>query len=137
GMFIDTMDKFAELHERVNHPAFGLTIDVGHLVCNGELPVSKFLTDWKHLLWNVHIEDMRRGVHDHLMFGEGEVDFAAVFDALRAAGFEGGGYAELSRHSPDAVNAARKAKEVLDRYQGSGFGIQDSGEHTHTGSPES
>ncbi len=42
-MFIDTMDKFAELHARVNHPAFGLTLDVGHLVCNGELPVSKFL----------------------------------------------------------------------------------------------
>src|SRR5262249_27948653 len=38
GMFIDTMDKFAELHGRVNHPNFGLTVDVGHLVCNGELP---------------------------------------------------------------------------------------------------
>ena len=42
-MFIDTMDKFAELHARVNHPAFGLTIDVGHLRCNGELPVGEFL----------------------------------------------------------------------------------------------
>src|SRR5262249_22983432 len=59
GMFIDTMDKFAELHRRVNHPAFGLTIDVGHLVCNRELPVSKYLAEWGHILWNVHIEDMR------------------------------------------------------------------------------
>ncbi|HMC63476.1 MAG TPA: sugar phosphate isomerase/epimerase family protein, partial [Gemmataceae bacterium] len=55
GMFIDTMDKFAELHARVNHPAFGLTIDIGHLVCNGELPVSRFLADWGHVLWNVHV----------------------------------------------------------------------------------
>jgi L-ribulose-5-phosphate 3-epimerase len=114
GMFIDTMDKFAELHGRVNHPAFGLTIDVGHLVCNGELPVSKFLCDWKHVLWNVHIEDMRRGVHDHLMFGEGEVDFADVFAGLRAANYDGGVYVELSRHSYDAVNTARKAKAFLD-----------------------
>jgi sugar phosphate isomerase/epimerase len=118
GMFIDTMDKFAELHARVNHPAFGLTIDVGHLVCNGELPVSKFLTEWKHVLWNVHIEDMRRGVHDHLMFGEGEVEFADVFAGLRAAGYCGGVYVELSRHSHDAVNTARKAKAFLDRYLG-------------------
>jgi sugar phosphate isomerase/epimerase len=118
GMFIDTMDKFAELHARVNHPALGLTIDVGHLVCNGELPVSKFLTDWGHVLWNVHIEDMRRGVHDHLMFGEGEVDFTDVFAGLRAANYTGGVYVELSRHSHDAVNTARKAKQVLDAYLG-------------------
>lgn len=116
GMFIDTMDKFAELHAKVNHPAFGLTIDVGHLVCNGELPVSRFLTEWKHVLWNVHIEDMRRGVHDHVMFGEGEVDFADVFAGLRAAGYAGGVYVELSRHSHDAVNTARKAKAFLGAY---------------------
>ncbi len=116
GMFIDTMDKFAELHGRVNHPAFGLTVDVGHLVCNGELPVSRVLQEWKHVLWNVHIEDMRRGVHDHLMFGEGEVDFADVFAGLRAAGYQGGVYVELSRHSHDAVNTARKSKAFLDPF---------------------
>jgi sugar phosphate isomerase/epimerase len=116
GMFIDTMDTFAELHAKVNHSAFGLTIDIGHLVCNGELPVSKYLKEWKHVLWNVHIEDMRRGVHDHVMFGAGEVDFADVFTGLRDAGYDGGVYVELSRHSHDAVNTARKAKEFLDRY---------------------
>jgi sugar phosphate isomerase/epimerase len=116
GMFIDTMDKFAELHARVNHPAFGLTIDVGHLVCNGELPVSEHLVRWKDVLWNVHVEDMRRGVHDHLMFGEGEVDFADVFAGLRAAGYAGPVSVELSRHSHDAVTTARKAKAFLDRY---------------------
>jgi L-ribulose-5-phosphate 3-epimerase UlaE len=82
GTPFDTMDKFAELHARVNHPAFGLTMDVGHLVCNRELPVSKFLAEWKHVLWNVHTEDMRRGVHDHLMFGEGEMEFPPILQAL-------------------------------------------------------
>src|SRR4029079_6808344 len=76
GMFIDTMDKFAELHAKVNHPAFGLTLDIGHLVCQNELPVSKHIQAWKHVLWNVRIEDMKSGVHDHLMFCEGDVDFA-------------------------------------------------------------
>jgi sugar phosphate isomerase/epimerase len=120
GMFIDTMEKFAELHEKLNHPALGLTIDVGHLVCNGELPVSRHLSEWKHLLWNVHIEDMRRGVHDHILFGEGEVDFADVFTGLRAANYESGVYVELSRHSHDAVNTARKAKEFLERFVAEG-----------------
>ena len=116
GMFIDTMDKFAELHAKVNHPAFGLTLDVGHLVCNGELPVGDHVRRWKDVLWNVHIEDMRRGVHDHLMFGEGEVDFAEVFAALREVEYANGVYVELSRHSHDAVATARRAKAFLDRF---------------------
>ncbi len=87
------------------------------MVCNGELPVSKFLWDWKHVLWNIHIEDMRVGVHDHLMFGEGEVDFADVFAGLRAASYADGVYVELSRHSHDAVSTARKARAFLTRYQ--------------------
>jgi L-ribulose-5-phosphate 3-epimerase len=113
GMFIDTMPKFNELYEKVNHPAFGLTLDVGHLVCQRELPISSHITNWAHVLWNVHIEDMRAGVHDHLMFGEGEVDFADAFAGLRAANYTNGVYVELSRHSYDAVNTARRAHEFL------------------------
>jgi sugar phosphate isomerase/epimerase len=116
GMFVDTMERFAELHGRVNHPAFGLTIDVGHLVCLGELPVSDQLVKWKDVLWNIHLDDMRRGVHDHLMFGEGEVDFADVFTGLKAVGYAGGVYVELSRHSHDAVNTARKSLQFIRRF---------------------
>ena len=116
GMFIDTMAKFAELHAAVNHPAFGLTLDVGHLVCMGELPIRTHVLQWKHVLWNVHIDDMRHGVHDHLMFGEGEVDFAELFAALREANYRNGVYVELSRHSYDAVNAARKSLAFLQKY---------------------
>ena len=114
GMFIDTMAKFAELHAAVNHPAFGLTLDVGHLVCMGEIPVRTHVLQWKHVLWNVHIDDMRRGVHDHLMFGEGEVNFAEWFAALREANYRNGVYVELSRHSYDAVNAAQKSRAFLE-----------------------
>ncbi len=113
GMFIDTMTKFAELHQRVNHPQFGLTIDIGHLHCQGETPIADQLRCWRELLWNVHIEDMRRGVHDHLMFGEGEIDFAPVLQTLAEIGYTGGVHVELSRHSHDAVETARRARAFL------------------------
>src|SRR5579862_3589434 len=67
GMFVDTMQRFAVLHQRVSNPWFGLTLDVGHLHCQGELPITDYLRFWQPWLWNIHIEDMRRGVHDHLM----------------------------------------------------------------------
>jgi sugar phosphate isomerase/epimerase len=113
GMFIDTMKRFAELRERVNHPRFGLTLDVGHLHCQGEVPIREHVQRWRDVLWNVHVEDMRRGVHDHLMFGEGEMDFGEVLGALQEIDYEGGLHVELSRHSHDAVETARRALAFL------------------------
>jgi L-ribulose-5-phosphate 3-epimerase len=115
GMFVDTMDRFARLFERVGHPRFGLTLDLGHLHCQGETPAGPHTERWRDVLWNVHLEDMRRGVHEHLTFGEGEMDFAEVFGALRRVGYAGGVHVELSRHSHDAVETARKALAFLRR----------------------
>ncbi|HEV3237883.1 MAG TPA: sugar phosphate isomerase/epimerase family protein [Gemmataceae bacterium] len=113
GMFIDTMERFALLRDHVDHPAFGLTIDIGHLHCQGETPIADHLQRWKSILWNIHIEDMRKGVHDHLMFGEGEIDFRPVLHALEQIGYRGGVHVELSRHSHDAVRTAEKALAFL------------------------
>jgi L-ribulose-5-phosphate 3-epimerase len=113
GMFIDTMARFEDLHRRVSRPNFGLTLDVGHLHCLGELPIADHIRRWRDVLWNVHIEDMRHGVHDHLMFGEGEMDFPPILRALDEIGYAGGVFVELSRHSHDAVNTARRAIEFL------------------------
>jgi L-ribulose-5-phosphate 3-epimerase len=113
GMFIDTMPRFAELHKRLNHPALGLTLDVGHLHCQREVPIANHLRRWQGCLWNIHIEDMRRDVHDHLMFGDGEIDFGPVLRTLREIGYNGGVHVELSRHSHDAVETARRALRFL------------------------
>jgi sugar phosphate isomerase/epimerase len=112
GMFVDTMVCYAELFERVGHPLFGLTLDVGHLHCLSE-PIAPTLQQWKHVLWNVHLEDMCRGVHDHLMFGEGEIDFSEVLRTLSEIEYDGGVYVELSRHSHNAVDTARRALDFL------------------------
>jgi sugar phosphate isomerase/epimerase len=113
GMAVDTMERFAALFTRVGHPSFGLTLDIGHLVCLGEVPVADHLRRWRGVLWNVHIEDMRQGVHDHLMFGEGEIDFGPVLATLKEIGYTGGAHVELSRHSHDAVETARRSLEFL------------------------
>jgi L-ribulose-5-phosphate 3-epimerase len=115
GMFLDTMTRWTELHQRVAQPNFGLTIDIGHLHCLEETPISAYLRQWCDWLWNVHIEDMRRGVHDHLMFGEGDIDFAEVLRTLADIGYRGGVHVELSRHSFDAVATARRALAFLRR----------------------
>ncbi len=117
GMFIDTMDTFDELLQRVDHPSLQLTLDVGHLHCLGELPIEAVIRRYAEKLVNVHIEDMRRGVHEHLMFGEGEIDFAPIMAAFAEIGYGGGVHVELSRHSHDGVNAAKRALVFLREYE--------------------
>lgn len=113
GMFIDSMRGYEDLLARFDAPNFRLTLDVGHLQCQGEGPIEDYVRRWSPRLVNVHIEDMRSGRHEHLMFGEGEIDFGPVLRALAESGYGGGVHVELSRHSHEGPQAARRAFEFL------------------------
>ena len=116
GMFIDTMSKFERLHDELSDSLFGLTLDVGHIHCLGDGDPAQHIRRWREKLWNVHIEDMRRGVHEHLMFGEGDMEFESVFAALREVGYSGPIHVELSRHSHNAVEVAGKSFDFLNNF---------------------
>jgi L-ribulose-5-phosphate 3-epimerase len=113
GMFVDTFRRFDQLDQRVNHPLLRLTVDIGHVHCIEEGPVAAHLRQWGSRIKNIHIEDMVRGVHEHLMFGEGTIDFPPIIEALRETGYRGGVHVELSRHSHMAIEAVAAARAFL------------------------
>ena len=113
GMFIDTMERYGQLLDRIDSPSLRLTLDIGHLHCLGETPIAEQIRRWAPRICNVHLEDMRAGIHEHLMFGEGEIDFSPVIAALREINYRGGIHVELSRHSHDGPAAAMRAAEYL------------------------
>ena len=113
GMFIDTLKSYRRLLQWIDAPHLKLTLDVGHLWCQGELPIADYIARWGERIVNVHIEDMRAGVHEHLMFGEGEMQFPPILAALAKTGYQGGLHVELSRHSHEGPTAAKKAYEFL------------------------
>ena len=113
GMLIDSMARYAELVDRLDSPQLKLTLDIGHLHCQGETPLADHIVRWSDRLVNVHLEDMRAGIHEHLMFGDGEIDFPPAIRALAGIGYRGGLYVELSRHSHQAPTAVRRAYDFL------------------------
>ena len=116
GMFIERMDQFERLDERLNAPHFGLTMDIGHVHCvETNTTIGDQLRRWADRLYNVHIEDMKRGVHEHLQFGDGEIDFASVIATLKDLGYEGPLAVELSRHSHRAPDVMRESFDFLSR----------------------
>lgn len=113
GMAIDTMSRWERLQQWLSHPRLRLTLDIGHLFCQGEVPLADYIERWAAQTVNIHLEDMRAGVHEHLMFGEGEMSFPPIVAALKSSGYTGPVHVELSRHSHDAANVARRAFDFL------------------------
>ncbi len=113
GMLIDTTGRFERLEHLVDCPHFQMTMDIGHLFCLSEVPIAGFIEKWQHSIVNVHIEDMCAGVHEHLIFGDGQIYFPPVIEAFVAANYTGGLHVELSRHSHNAANAVRDSYDFL------------------------
>ncbi|MEE3918110.1 sugar phosphate isomerase/epimerase [Micromonospora sp. BRA006-A] len=92
---------------------FGITLDIGHRRCLEPLPVPQCVSEVAAHLVNVQIDDMRRGVHEHLEFGTGEIDFPPVLRALADAGYRGLVAVELPRHSHAAPAVAARSLDFL------------------------
>lgn len=109
GMFVENLADFAELRRRLPHPSLQLTLDLGHLAVSETDPLDQHVYEWADELVNVHIEDIRAGRHEHLPFGEGEMDFPPLLRALRQIGYAGLVQVELSRHSAEAPIQAQRS----------------------------
>ncbi|MFD3331761.1 sugar phosphate isomerase/epimerase family protein [Streptomyces sp. NPDC058700] len=114
GHLLATLDDFHHLRALTGEPAsLGLTLDIGHCQCLEPTPAATCVRDAAPWLRHVQIEDMRRGVHEHLPFGEGEIDFPPVLAALASTGYRGLTVVELPRHSHAGPELARTSLPFL------------------------
>ncbi|GAA4026693.1 MULTISPECIES: sugar phosphate isomerase/epimerase family protein [Streptomyces] len=113
-MFVDTVERCLRLRRLVGgHELFGITLDVGHAHCVEERPLLECVRLAAPYLLNVQIEDMVRGVHRHLEFGLGDIDFPPVLAALHTLGHEGLVSVEIQGGSLDAPEVARRSLDFL------------------------
>ena len=103
GMLIETCGEWEQLHAR--HPRLKLALDTGHCIVSQDIDPADAVRRYAEHLGTVAIEDMERGVHIHLPFGEGDMDTASVLAALKEVGFSRLVSVELSRESPRAHKA--------------------------------
>jgi sugar phosphate isomerase/epimerase len=114
GMFVDTVAGVLELRKRLGDPeGLRVTLDIGHVVANEAGTVADCVHQAGDLLANVQVDDMVEGVHEHLEFGEGEVDLPAALGALLDVGYGGLAAVELPRHGHAAPAVARRSLEAL------------------------
>ncbi|MCX4820453.1 sugar phosphate isomerase/epimerase [Streptomyces sp. NBC_01142] len=116
GHLLATLADFHHLRRTLGDPDpqfLGLTLDIGHCQCLEAAGPADCVRDAAPWLRHVQIEDMRRGVHEHLPFGHGEIDFPPVLEALAGTGYQGLTVVELPRHSHAGPELARASIEFL------------------------
>ena len=95
----------------IDSPAVGLNFDIGHAYCVGDDPATTIPRVAKYIR-HFHLEDIAATrVHHHLVPGEGAIDFAATFRAIRQIGYDGWVTVELYPYVDDPDAAARTALE--------------------------
>ncbi|WP_461077126.1 sugar phosphate isomerase/epimerase family protein [Streptomyces deserti] len=119
GHLLATLAGFHRLRRTLGDPdALGLTLDIGHCQCLEPLPPADCVRAAAPWLRHVQIEDMRRGIHEHLPFGDGEIDFPPVLMALAETGYQGLTVVELPRHSHAGPHFAERSLRFLRRAAG-------------------
>ncbi|RJK96331.1 sugar phosphate isomerase/epimerase family protein [Vallicoccus soli] len=104
GMLVETPREWERLRDAVAQAAPGtppllLALDSGHCIVTGDLAPDEAVRAYADRLGTVAVEDMRRGVHEHLAWGEGDMDVPAVLAALDEVGYRRLVTVELSRDS--------------------------------------
>ena len=95
-----------------------LTLDIGHVYAVWEGDPAAMVATVVPFLAQVHLEDMRRGQHEHLLPGTGDVDFKSVLTALSQGHYGGSVCFELSRSSHCAPTAVASCRELWQRCVG-------------------
>ena len=94
-------------------PGTKLALDLGHCIVTQDILPQEAIRANAADIATIHLEDMKRGVHLHLPFGEGDMDLAAVLQALVDARFRNLVCVELSADAHRAPMMVRQAMEWL------------------------
>ncbi|MBM7113571.1 sugar phosphate isomerase/epimerase family protein [Archangium primigenium] len=116
GMRVETVDDWLRLQHDVialGAAPIKIALDVGHLLVTQERGAADAVRELAPVLGTVAVEDMKRGVHEHLPFGEGDLDMPSVLQALQDIGYRRLVCVELSRDAHRAHTMVPQALEWL------------------------
>ena len=113
--FLLSPKEWSEFLEDVDSPWVGMYFDVGNVIYTGLGHPQDWLRDLGRRILRIHLKDARE--KEVLQLAEGEVDWEAVMEAIRAVGYDGWACVELPLPEKDPEgflkNTYRKASEIV------------------------
>jgi sugar phosphate isomerase/epimerase len=102
GFICGTTEQLLCLMDVLGSPALCCNMDIGHsFLCDPD-PIASIEALGNRIV-HCHLEDMKRGVHDHLLPGRGHMDLRAFIDAIGRTGFAGPAALDLYGYDYETV----------------------------------
>lgn len=116
GFICGTTAELLRLIEELGSDSLGANMDIGHCFLCDPDPISAIKALGSRI-FHAHIENMRRGVHDHRLPHDGDMDLAAYLAALGDAGLTGPAAFDLYGYDYEAAlpDALGYVESILDR----------------------
>jgi sugar phosphate isomerase/epimerase len=113
NLLLENSRQFLNLIKNVHSDAIRLNFDIGHFYCVREDPV-KMIYELSDYIEHFHLADIADNrIHNHLIPGQGAIDFQSVFKAIDKIGYKGFVTVELYPYQYNPVYAARMAYKYL------------------------
>ncbi len=112
-LLIERTQEFKSFIKDVKSGIVGINFDIGHFFCVGEDPKVAFeeLFEW---VGHVHIEDIGPNrEHNHLIAGQGVIQFLEIFETMQRLGYNGDISLELYPYVDRPDEAGQKSLEYL------------------------
>jgi sugar phosphate isomerase/epimerase len=104
GFIVGSTAELQRLFEAVPSPHLAANLDLGHVFLCDPNPILS-ITQLGEKIVHCHIENMKTGVHDHLLPWEGDMALYAYIAALMRVGYQGGLALDLYKQDYEAVAA--------------------------------
>lgn len=128
---VQTTDDVLRLLQELELENVGVVLDTGHAYVVGE-ELSQVVRELGEVLFHIHIDDNHGQRDEHLIPGDGEIDFLPFLEALEGVGYSGYLVAELGfGYTIDPDQAVQDTMERLRGLIGKAGGRSDR-VHTST-----
>jgi sugar phosphate isomerase/epimerase len=115
GEITSNTDSLLRLMEAVGDENLGVIFDTAHLHAQKELLPLSIEKLGKRIRY-IHVADNDSRLNDHLLPGDGNIDWDEVFMALKRQGFEDGCYATDLGVMPQLEQKFVQCKQILEGY---------------------
>lgn len=102
GFVLDTTELMLKAFQEIGSPVLKVNADVGHIFLQDPDPMAA-IESCKGLIIHAHLENMKTGVHNHLVPYEGDMDLPGYVAKLREAGFDGMAAFDAYQYDYEAV----------------------------------
>jgi sugar phosphate isomerase/epimerase len=112
-LLLENSEHFLNFIKNINSDYVKLNFDIGHFFCVNENPAT-LINKLADYIEHFHLADIASNrIHNHLIPGQGAIDFHSVFDAIHKINYKGFVTVELYPYQENPIEAAKIAYKYL------------------------